>query len=128
MARAVALIAEVFGGAHQSLAKEGLPLAVDGDSGRQRIVGGHQPAGKAQTVPRQSRRQLSDRGEGPRFHPIGGLQVFAAAMEKGGSRIARWAFLHHQGGFRSRTLAQLGDALLRLPEFGCGQQEVAAKL
>ena len=54
---AVALHAEVFGGAHDALAEELLPLAVDLHAGGQRVFGTEEPLGKAEAVLRRILRQ-----------------------------------------------------------------------
>ena len=54
---AVALHAEVFGGAHDALAEELLPLAVDLHAGGQRVFGTEEPLREAEAVLRRILRQ-----------------------------------------------------------------------
>ena len=92
MRGAVALHAEVFGGAHDALAEELLPLAVDLHAGGQRVFGTEEPLREAEAVLRgilRQRRQEARRVEGDLLL----LREVGAAVEDVG--FARLVVGHH---------------------------------
>ena len=89
---AVALHAEVFGGAHDALAEELLPLAVDLHAGGQRVFGTEEPLREAEAVLwriLRQRRQEARRVEGDLLL----LREVGAAVEDVG--FARLVVGHH---------------------------------
>ena len=90
---------EIAGGGHQPSTEEGVPGAVHGDAGDERIaLGIDEPPRKAEPVGLgslgQGRKHLRHRGSDSFLR----LEVFAAMMAMGRARVVGGTFLHDQGG------------------------------
>src|SRR5262245_20722735 len=85
--------AEVAGRSHNASAEHFLPEAVDGDAGRERMIGPHEPLREAEPVLRRIgwHRRHDLRRE--RLYLIAALAVLAAEKDEG-ERFAL-PFLHH---------------------------------
>ena len=91
---AIALGAEVVGGLDEALTEEGLPKAIYGHAGQQRVIGGGEPAGKAEAVAR-----LVGGESGKRRRGVGGdggaaVVILAALEDVGGLRRGKFAHDH----------------------------------
>ena len=108
----LALVAEVFEQAHEAVAEEGLPLAIDCNAGGERVLRSEEPAGERQAVGRgvlgQGRKEGWDGG----WDGLLGAEVFAAVVEEGRTRVGSGAFAHHERGLAAWDLfAQVGEGL-----------------
>ena len=125
----LALVAEVFEEADEATAEEGLPLAIDRDTGGERVLRGEEPAGERQAVGR------GVLGEGGKERRNGGRDLFlgaeefAAVMEERRTRVGGRALAHHERRLTARDLfAQVGEGLGLSGQFGGGLEEALAEL
>ena len=129
MARRITLVAEVLDGRDQPAAEERVPLAVDRDPRRERVVGGDEPVCQRQPVSRPARRQLrEERGHGSR-HLLLGLRVFATVVEKRLPRIVGGPLPQHEGRLAApKAVLQIADLLDRLGQLRSTGQKASKHL
>ena len=125
----LALVAEVFEQAHETVPEEGLPLAIDRDARGERILWGEEPAGERQAVGRSVLREGGEKGRYRRRDGLLRAEVFAAVVEEGRTRVGSRAFAHHERGLAPRNLfTQVGEGFGVDGQLGCGLEEALAEL
>ena len=128
MRRGFALVAEVLERGDEAAAEEGLPLAVHGHAGGQRILGSEEPAGEGQAVCRGVLGQAGQEGGHAGLHFFAWVQVFAAVVTHGRPRVGSGTLAHDERGLAARdALTQGGEGLGVHGDFGGGLEEAHAQ-
>ena len=126
--RRFALVAEVFERGDEATAEKGLPLAVHGHTGGQRILRREEPAREGQAVGGGVFGQAGQEGGHAGLHFFARVQVLAAVVTYGRSRVGGGALAHDERGLAARdALAQGGEGLGMHGDFGRGLEEAHAQ-
>ena len=125
----LALVAKVFEQAHEAVAEERLPLAIDRNAGGERVLRSEEPAGERQAVGWGVLREGREEGWHRGRDGLLGAEVFAAVVEEGRTRVGSGAFAHHERGLAARDLlAEIGEGLGVDGQLGCALEEALADL